>query len=245
MSAEPNQLTIVPEPEPGFLATLERLATNPNVPVETIERLLAVQERVMGKRAEDDFNVSMSAAQAEMGRVSADATNSHTSTRYASYGQLDRAVRPIYTKHGFALSFGEGETPKAEHIRIVCWVTHRGGYTRMYHTDMPADGSGAKGGAVMTKTHAAGAAHTYAKRYLLKDIFNVAIGEDENDGNGVTLTLNADQTTVINDKIAEAQTNKAQFLNWLKSEAVEKILAADYKRAVEKLDSIIAKKAGK
>ena len=35
----------------------------------------------------------------------------------------------------------------------------------------------------MTKTHAAAAADSYAKRYLVKDIFNVAIGEDDTDGN--------------------------------------------------------------
>lgn len=35
----------------------------------------------------------------------------------------------------------------------------------------------------MTKTHAVGSGKTYAKRYLLKDIFNVAVGEDDDDGN--------------------------------------------------------------
>jgi hypothetical protein len=48
---------------------------------------------------------------------------------------------------------------------------------------MPADGKGAKGGDVMTKTHATGAAMSYGMRYLLKMIFNVAIGEDDKDGN--------------------------------------------------------------
>src|SRR5690606_15862485 len=48
---------------------------------------------------------------------------------------------------------------------------------------MPADGKGAKGGDVMTKTHAAGSAMSYGQRYLLKLIFNVAIGENDDDGN--------------------------------------------------------------
>src|SRR5207302_7818724 len=37
---------------------------------------------------------------------------------------------------------------------------------------------------VMTTTHGTAAADSYAKRYLLKDIFNIAIGEDDRDGNG-------------------------------------------------------------
>ena len=48
---------------------------------------------------------------------------------------------------------------------------------------MPADGKGAKGGDVMTKTHASGAAISYGSRYLLKAIFNLAIGEEDADGN--------------------------------------------------------------
>ena len=44
---------------------------------------------------------------------------------------------------------------------------------------------GAKGGDVMTKTHAAGSALTYGQRYLLKMIFNIAIGSDD-DGNAAS-----------------------------------------------------------
>jgi hypothetical protein len=44
-----------------------------------------------------------------------------------------------------------------------------------HRIDMPADGKGAKGGDVMTKTHAMGAAASYGQRYLLKLIFNIAV----------------------------------------------------------------------
>jgi hypothetical protein len=39
-----------------------------------------------------------------------------------------------------------------------------------------------KGGDVITKTHAVGSAMTYGRRCVLRMIFNVAIGEDD-DGN--------------------------------------------------------------
>jgi hypothetical protein len=61
-----------------------------------------------------------------------------------------------------------------------------GGYTRQYQTDEACDGKGPKGNDVMTKTHAKGSAHTYGKRNLLKDIFNLVTGDevDDDDGNG-------------------------------------------------------------
>lgn len=167
----------------SLLQVIERAARDPATDIDKMERLLAMQERIVAKNAEAEFNQAMTLAQSEMGRISADATNPQTHSKYASYAKLDAALRPIYTKHGFALSFDEGESPKAEHVRVLCHVSHRAGHTRTYHKDMPADGKGAKGGDVMTKTHASGAAQSYGMRYLLKGIFNVAVGEDDRDGN--------------------------------------------------------------
>src|SRR5690606_2318016 len=139
--------------------------------VDKMERLLAMQERIIARNAEADFNVAMTACQAEMRAISTDAENKQTRSKYATYGKLDKALRPIYTKHGFSLSFSDGETDKPDYVRVLCGVRHRSGHKEVYHKDMPADGKGAKGGDVMTKTHATGAAQSYGMRYLLKGIF--------------------------------------------------------------------------
>ena len=157
-------------------------ASNPDVDIDKFERLLALQEKLVDRQAEGESNAAMTAAQTAMKPVSADATNPQTRSKYATYAALDEALRPIYTKHGFALSFNTAASPIAENICIICQVSHVGGYSRDYMADMPADGKGAKGGDVMTKTHAAGSAMSYGMRYLLKMIFNVAITNDD-DGN--------------------------------------------------------------
>lgn len=179
MEVEPNVENLAG----GILNVIARASTDPNVDIDKLERLLAMQERVLARDAETAFNVAMNAAQAEMRPISANASNPQTRSRYATFDKLDSALRPIYTAHGFSLSFDEGDSPKPEHVRVLCYVSHVGGHTRTYHRDMPADGKGAKGGDVMTKTHAAGAAGSYGARYLLKGIFNVSVGEDDRDGN--------------------------------------------------------------
>ena len=168
----------------------ERLARDPQVDVLKLEKLMDLHERAMARLAQEHFNAAMSDAQTDMRPVAADASNPQTRSKYASYAALDLAVRPIYTKHGFGLSFDTGETTNADMVRVLCYVTHRAGFSRTYHADMPADGKGAKGGDVMTKTHATGAAMSYGMRYLLKMIFNVAVGEDDRDGNDEPQTLN-------------------------------------------------------
>lgn len=166
-----------------LLAVISRAAADPQTDVEKMERLMAMYERVEAKRAETDFNAAMSQAQTAMRPIQADMTNPQTRSLYASYAKLDSRLRPIYTANGFALSFDTATADVPEYIRVLCYVTHKNGHSRTYRVDMPADGKGAKGGDVMTKTHATGAGMTYGMRYLLKMVFNVAVGEDDTDGN--------------------------------------------------------------
>lgn len=182
--AKKEQTAVVASYGDSLLEVIAKAARDPNVDIDKMERLLQMQERVQARDAETAFNVAMNQAQSEMRPVAANASNPQTRSRYATFDKLDRALRPIYTENGFSLSFDEGESPKPDHVRVVCYVSHIAGHTRTYHRDMPADGKGAKGGDVMTKTHAAGAAGSYGARYLLKGIFNVAVGEEDNDGNG-------------------------------------------------------------
>lgn len=170
---------------------LAALAADPNVSVEKLERLMAMQERLHTRQAEALFNAAMAEAQKAMRSVAADADNPQTRSKYASYAQIDRALRPIYTSNGFGLSFDTADSGAPDLVRVLCYVTHAAGFARTYHIDMPNDGKGAKGGDVMTKTHATGAAMSYAMRYLLKMVFNVAVGEDDRDGNDIVPKGNA------------------------------------------------------
>ncbi len=162
-----------------------RAASDPQCDIEKMERLMAMHERMQAKAAETEFNAALSRVQGEMGRIAADATNRQTSSQYATYGKLDSSLRPKYTKEGFSLSFGT-EPASEGMVGMVCFVSHIGGHTREYRAHVPSDGKGAKGGDVMTKTHAFGSGTSYGMRYLLKMIFNVAIGEEDDDGNGAT-----------------------------------------------------------
>jgi len=166
----------------AVLAVIERAARDPSVDVSKMERLLELAEKVHKRQAEAAFDEAMNAAQGEMRPVARDADNPQTRSRYASYGALDNAVRPIYSSHGFALSFGS-RAPVVDRVTVTCHVSHRAGFARDVEIDLPADGKGAKGGDVMTKTHATGSAISYGMRYLLKMIFNISMGEYDDDGN--------------------------------------------------------------
>lgn len=213
-----------------------------------VREMLDYSRELAREEAEVAFNRAMTAAQGEMGVVATNASNPQTRSRYADYAQLDRVLRPIYRKHGFALSFNDGETDKVDWVRIECRVSHTGGHTRLYHKDMPADGKGAKGNDVMTKTHAVGAAQSYGMRYLLRMIFNVATGEEDRDGNRPVNrgeTISQEQVRKLLDLIEATGTDAEAFCKVAKIEAVPDLLAADYERAAAWLTARQNARSGK
>ena len=240
---EPRDL--VTQDNASLMAVIARAASDPSVDVDKMERLMAMKERADARLSEQAFNAAMTAAQMAIRPIAADASNPQTKSKYASYLALDKALRPIYVKHGFALSFDTADGAPADCVRVVCYVSHADGHSRTYKIDMPADGKGAKGGDVMTKTHATGAAMTYGQRYLLKMIFNIAVGEDD-DGNGASDlqgNISDAQAQMIRDLIARYDGDIEALCKFMGVESVPDIQKKDYGNAITAINDWATRKA--
>lgn len=201
------------------MALIEK-ALERDIDPEKLEKLMDLQDRWQNREAEKEFNQAMNRCQSELGRIAANKTNSQTRSQYADYAALDRVVRPVYSRHDLALSFDTKETGASE-VLVVCYVSHSAGHTRTYRVLMPADGKGAKGGDVMTKTHAAGSGISYGMRYLLKMIFNLAIGQDD-DGNAASVPpVTFQQAAQLRDELAAVDGDEAAFCRYLKVSSLE------------------------
>jgi ERF superfamily len=176
-----NTTTQLPAVLSDAMTTLDRALQNKTDPA-MIERLYDLIDNIQMREAEKRFNADFVAAQADMGPITADATNPQTRSKYATYAQLDRAVRPIYTKHGFAVTFTEEQSYDPTMRRIVGFLAHRDGFIRRYQIDVPREIKGLRGGDAMTPMHMVGSGMTYGKRYCLIAMWNLAVDED-NDGN--------------------------------------------------------------
>ena len=178
----------VPVPVPAapvsMLDIIDRASRDPSVDIDKLERLIGLKKDMEAQQARVEFDRAMVAAQGEMKAIRADLENPQTRSKYASYAQLDKAIRPVYSRHGFAVSFNTGDAPRDNELRVLATLSHAGGHRQDYRIDMPADGKGARGNDVMTKTHATGAAASYGQRYLYKLMFNLAVGDVDDDGNG-------------------------------------------------------------
>jgi ERF superfamily protein len=167
----------------SLLEAIIHAASDPSIDIAKVEHLVRLKKEMDSAEAERLFNEALAAAQAEMQPIVADAVNAEVGRahRYASYAQLDRAVRPIYSRHGLSVTFNTGERSTDSAVEVTCYLCGHG-HGRRYSIIMPADGKGAKGGDVMSRTHAAASAISYGMRYLLVMVFNLAIDRDD-DGN--------------------------------------------------------------
>jgi hypothetical protein len=198
-----QELPVIPETQalvPTSPIELMGEAIRQGISAEQLQILQEMHFRQLAWQAELDFNEALNRVQTKIPLVVPDLTNPQTNSKYASFARLDKVVRPIYTAEGFSLSFNTADCPKADHVRIVAYLS-RGKHTRTYQLDMPIVTTGIKGQVNMTLTHASASANSYGKRYLECDIFNIPVGED-NDGN-----LTNGELSKLIDEIVACKTN--------------------------------------
>ena len=144
----------------------------------------------MDRRAKVAYNEAMARVQGLIPVVPKDMENEQTGSRYSSYESLLKYAKPIYTREGFSLVFSEGSTSTPDNIRIQVDILHSSGHSEVRWTDVPIDDRGIKGNVNKTRTHAKGSSNSYGRGYLMRMVFNMSTGEDD-DGNGASGDLNA------------------------------------------------------
>lgn len=222
----------------SFFIAIERLAANPDVDVEKIKQIMDMQEHILDRNAKQAFNAAMVKAQANMRTVPKDLKNTQTGSMYSGYETILKYCQPIYTKEGFSVTFSQGfatpENPLKEgHNRVVADIMHEEGYTKTVFVDIPVETTGPKGGVLMTKTHATGSAFSYGRSYLIRLIFNIPTG-DEDDGNAASgiAYVNEKQLRMLERVIKANKIDKTKFLKYLKVESLEELPAKDFNKAL-------------
>lgn len=225
----------------NILAVIERAAINPDIDVTKMMALLDMQERIIAKNAESAFNEAMTRLQSLMPRITkdgniefVDSKNNHRKTPFATYENIDKAIRPLMIQEGFSISFNSewGESGALIHATL----SHKDGHSRSASIRLPLDSSGSK-----NSLQAMGSTISYGKRYLVTMMLNIVTEGEDNDGDGAHDFVTTEQAAEIDTLIRETKSNRKKFLEYVKAEDVQKILAADYQKAITALN---AKKAG-
>ncbi len=251
-----EDVRLVPANDAPMVAMIERIAMDPNIPIDRLEKMLEMKYQMEDRNREmarEDreyasrtaYFSAMSACQAELPVVTKNRRNTHTKSNYADLAAIEEQAMPIIYKHGFGVSFQPDGYNDIGELLIRWEISHAGGFVRNGIGAIPVDGAGAKGGVNKTGTQAFGSTATYGRRYLLCMLFNISTGDDR-DGNtppadeGEQERITEAQASVIRDLVQNAELEIEQFCNHWKIEAIPDIASSKFNEVVGSLRRRIA-----
>ncbi|MEP0323260.1 ERF family protein [Bauldia litoralis] len=237
----------VPAGEMTPMLMLDR-AVQSGASMETLERLMALQERWERNQARAAFDRAMADAKAEIpvitknrhvGFESKKAGASNTSYMHEDLGQIARTVDPILANHGLTYRF-RTSSPINEPVSVTCIVSHRDGHSEENTLSAGRDDSGNK-----NSIQSVGSTITYLQRYTLKAALGLAAAADDDGAKagGSHPTITDEQVSSLQQLIMDADADIPEFLKFFSADTMADIKAKDYERAVVMLEKKKAKAA--
>lgn len=214
----------------NMLAIISRAASDPSIDVEKMERLLAVQERMMEKQAEINFNNALGDLQTKLPIIKKDGKMSHTNSTYAKFEAIMKVLQPLLAEHGFSVRFNSRES--GGKIIITGTLAHRDGHSITDEIPLSIDTSGAK-----NNVQGVGSTISYGKRYLVGMLLNLVFeGEDDNGQKSGYVPISTNDAAVIKKLLQETGSDVKQFLRWVNADSVDEMSQSDYAKAKAALE---------
>ncbi|CAK0752850.1 hypothetical protein CCP3SC1_2110002 [Gammaproteobacteria bacterium] len=162
--------------------TLIMRAIEANVPIEALERLLAMRAELKREMASEAFNRALADFQSEIppikktktAEVQSKTGRSYT-YHYADVADIQKAIAPKMRECGLSATFDieqDGDT-----LNVTCTIHHVDGHSEHATFPVPIDRN-----ARMNDTQKVGSALTYGRRYSLCAALGIVTAEDDDDG---------------------------------------------------------------
>ncbi|MFA9262890.1 MAG: ERF family protein [Undibacterium sp.] len=164
-----------PESSPEILIAQ---AIEKGLTVDTIERLVALKERMDAAAAMRAYRKAMADFQAECPIIKKanPVKNKDKTLRYKHEAMEDlvEVAAPIMQKHGLSRSFDT--TWKDGNLVVICTASHIDGHSESGEFGVPLDKD-----AYMNNQQMVAAASTFASRYAFRNKFGITVGGQDND----------------------------------------------------------------
>ena len=223
---------------------LEVLLSNPDrlkdCPVETIERLYALDKDIRAEQAKREFAEAFNRVQLAMAPVRKTAWNQQTKSHYALSEHVMEMLDPLILEEGFSRSLSCADCPLEGSIRFMLTL-RRGAHTEQHFIDGSPDYLGPKGVPNKTKIHGTFSSYTLAERHLVCKVFGVQLvaDDDGNAGGGIgpgAEKITEDQVRDLQALRAEVKGDGPMLLALMNVERLEDIPKSEYSRAVQALE---------
>lgn len=224
-----------PTDSAAIISVIERAALSPDVDVSKMERLLEMQERIMDRNAKAAFTAAQARMQPELPAIQKRGEIENKGRVQSTYGRwedIDRAIRPILTKHGFSLSF---RTERGDGVlNVTAVLSHVEGHSDETTLPLPFDGSGNK-----NAVQGVGSTLSYGKRYTAGALLNLVFTDEDDDGENAGALAHAlideGQLTNLRREIADIGADEAKFCEYLKIASLDQMPASRFALAMQAL----------
>lgn len=193
--------------------------------VETLSKLMALQERWEANQARKAFDAAIAEAKAKIPPIIRNATG-HNNKRYADFSAIASVVDPILSEFGLSYRFKTAQTDK---INVTCVLSHKDGHSEETTLSGGADTSGSK-----NAIQAIGSTLTYLQRYSLTAALGLAAASDD-DGRASddkTGPVSPEQLKALQEALEESGSDVARFCNYYKIDALPQLPAGKFTDAI-------------
>jgi len=161
------------------LNTIASAAANPDVDVDKMERLVAIQRELLQDQRVAAFKAAKARLQGQIPVLPSRGereVKGEIHNRYALMEDIHEIIQPLMAEHGFSFDWTEEETsPNGR--RYAGTLSHEDGHEVTKYITLALDTGGSK-----NNTQAAGSTASYAQRYLLKMHLNLVTKGEDTDG---------------------------------------------------------------
>jgi hypothetical protein len=226
-----DRLPRAPANGEGEITSILRLAVEKQVPVETLERLVALQERMSDRAAAAEFAQALADFQAECPPIRKTETaeivgrdqGRKFTYRFAPLDEIARTIRPLLHRRG--LSYSWDQKIDKGLLECTCKLLHVNGHFQTSTFTVPTESSSG----AMSPAQKNGSALTFARRYSLTAVLGLTSTEDDSDAAPPRSTdpITPDQIADLENRMEEVGADPARFMTYLCSLTGRKILHLD------------------
>lgn len=229
--------TEVAQQDMSMASRIVELASMSDFDVAKLDKLMDLQEREMNRLAKIAFNKDFTSMQSEITTVTK--SKQGHNYKYATLEDIVDIVRPTLEKHGFAVSFGVNTTSD---IIVTCTLMHKEGHSIETTMQLPADKTGSK-----NAVQAIGSSVSYAKRYTLSSLLNIATRDDDD----AQAAMQQDQRTITRGQSQTLESKyeklpkerQEKFDGWLSSlgaNSISEVKASQFNTVLANLNKAVA-----
>lgn len=227
---------LVPARDQSQAADLVRLAIDKDLSAESLEKIVALHERIADRLAAQEFADALAEFQSLCPLIPRNTVANITtrggarfSYNFADLDTIVSTVREPLRRNG--LSFSWDSKTEGGSITCVCTLRHVNGHKESASFSCPTETP-----AGMTEQQKVAAALTFARRQALVQVLGITTTEPDADGGNTVDTLTDTELSDLEALIDEVKPNMPKFLEFMHVESLDQIRRGDLRRAVNALN---------